>query len=80
MTVALARRSFPIPSISTLRELIRHLVTAEKQLASGPWDQWDEEVLVAYRDKAQEMLDRALFELRIQNILRDCGPYHLHLR
>lgn len=60
MSVALAVRPYPKPSFVTLRYLIDALVEAEKQIAAGPWDQWHEDVLVAYRDKARQTLDRAL--------------------
>lgn len=65
------RRTYPRPSYVTLRYLIDALIDAERQLAAGPWDQWHEDVLIAYRDKARETLDRALNQLTFERIRQD---------
>lgn len=60
MTTALVKRP---PSQTSVLQLVELLVEAEKRLACGPWDNWDERVLVEWRDSARRRLNEALAEL-----------------
>ena len=62
-SIPLRRVEMTHPTATTIRALVDLLVDAEKRLAAGPWDEWDEKVLVAWRDEARETLHHALRHL-----------------
>ncbi len=48
------------PTEASLNALIELVIEAEKRLVAGPWDRWDETVLVAWRDAAKARLRECL--------------------
>ena len=48
------------PNEASIMALVELLTEAEKRLAAGPWDRWDETVLVAWRDAAKARLRECL--------------------
>lgn len=48
------------PNEASIMALVDLLMDAEKRLAAGPWDRWDEPVLIAWRDAAKARLRECL--------------------
>lgn len=47
------------PVVSTLRVLYEMRIELEKKLAAGPWDQWDEALLVQWMADVKEQIRAA---------------------
>lgn len=60
---ALAVKQIRFPDYGTLHHLHLLVVEAEKRLAAGPWDEWDQKVLEDWLDSARQQFTRALAEL-----------------
>lgn len=63
MALPIHRVTLTRPTAGTIQVLVDLLVDVEKRLAAGPWDEWDEKVLRAWRHEARDTLNLALRHL-----------------